>query len=196
MGKSLHDLLRKIHGEKLDVLSDDIVPFVKDGKETFWLTIDQYDFQVYNKKEERLLYLFDRTKQTEIHHLYRNEKIVLGIIFLDNYEEITQNMEDTAKSQLNSQVTSILNNWSNQHGIYLKRTSQERFMAVMNQEILNKLEKIKFEILDEVRELITDKNVPLTLSIGIGLGSDALPDLGELTQSSLDLALGRGGGCY
>ncbi|WP_272953903.1 DHH family phosphoesterase [Gracilibacillus saliphilus] len=180
-------------GDNLDALSDDISSYLKDDKETFWLTIDQYDLQVYNKKEEKLLYLFDRTKQTELHTLYQNEKTVLGIIFLDNYEEITQNMDDTAKSQINSQVTSILNNWSNEHEIYLKRTSQERFMAVMNQKILADLEKSKFEILDEVRELITDKNVPLTLSIGIGLGSEGLPGLGELTQSSLDLALGRGG---
>ncbi|MGP4038993.1 DHH family phosphoesterase [Gracilibacillus sp. D59] len=180
-------------GEKMDVLSDDIPSYLKDDKDTFWITIGQHDFQVYNKKEERLLYLFDRTKQTELHMLYQNEKTVLGIIFLDNYEEITQNMDDTAKSQINSQVTSILNNWSNEHGIYLKRTSQERFMAVMNQKILSDLEKSKFEILDEVRELITDKNVPLTLSIGIGLGNEGLPALGELTQSSLDLALGRGG---
>lgn len=102
-------------------------------------------------------------------------------------------MDDTAKSQINSQVTSLLNNWSKERGIYLKRTSQERFLAVFNQDILTQLEKEKFEILDEVRELITDKNVPLTLSIGIGLGSELLPDLGKLTQSSLDLALGRGG---
>ncbi|WP_058309171.1 DHH family phosphoesterase [Gracilibacillus massiliensis] len=182
-----------IVGENLEVLSDKIVSYLKDNKESFWLTIDDYDFQVYNKKEERLLYLFDRTKQTELHQMYQNEKTVLGIIFLDNYEEITQNMDDTAKSQINSQVTATLNKWSQEHGIYLKRTSQERFMAVMNQNILGHLEKIKFEILDEVRELITDKNVPLTLSIGIGLGSESLPELGELTQSSLDLALGRGG---
>ncbi|SHN33306.1 DHH family phosphoesterase [Gracilibacillus kekensis] len=180
-------------GENLEILSDNLISQLKDSKDTFWLTIDEYDFQVYNKKEERLLYLFDRTKQTELHHMYQNEKTVLGIIFLDNYEEITQNMDDTAKSQLNSQVTATLNKWSHEHEIYLKRTSQERFMAVMNQKILGELEKIKFEILDEVRELITDKNVPLTLSIGIGLGSESLPELGELTQSSLDLALGRGG---
>ncbi|GAE93864.1 phosphoesterase [Gracilibacillus boraciitolerans JCM 21714] len=180
-------------GENLEVLSNDITSILKDEKEIFWLTIDEYDFQVYNKREERLLYLFDRTKQTELQCLYQNDKTVLGIIFLDNYEEISQNLDDTAKSHINSQVTSTLNKWSNEHGIYLKRTSQERFLAVMNQRILSELEDIKFEILDEVRELITDKNIPLTLSIGIGLGCETLPNLGELTQSSLDLALGRGG---
>ncbi|QTN01171.1 hypothetical protein ERJ70_18920 [Sediminibacillus dalangtanensis] len=180
-------------GKSLNELSDDLVLKVKEDNNEIWLSMEDYKFQVMIKKEERLLYFFDRTRQTEIQNLYHNEQTVLGIIFLDNYEEITQAMDDTAKSQINSKVTSILNEWSNDYGIYLKRISQERFLAVMNQQILNQLEKNKFEILDEVRELISDKNVPLTLSIGVGLGGVSLPALGELAQSSLDLALGRGG---
>ncbi|MCT2537871.1 DHH family phosphoesterase [Aquibacillus koreensis] len=181
-------------GKSLNELSDELITMIKEDKEEIWITINDYEFQILAKKDERLLYLFDRTKQTEIQNLYHNEQTVLGIIFLDNYEEITQAMDDTNKSQINSRVTSILNDWSNQYGIYLKRTSQERFLAIMNQQILDQLEKSKFEILDEVRELISDnKNVPLTLSIGIGLGGVSLPTLGELAQSSLDLALGRGG---
>ncbi len=182
-----------IVGEQLAFLSPNLISNMKDKQDSFTLKIEQYDFQVLNKKDERLLYFFDRTKQVQIQNRYKNEQTVLGTIFLDNYDEITQNMDDTAKSQINSRVTSILNEWSTSLGIYLKRTSQERFLAVMNKQILEELEKSKFEILDEVRELISDKNVPLTLSIGIGVGSESLPELGELTQSSLDLALGRGG---
>lgn len=180
-------------GKSLHELSDAIIPAIKEDKKEMSLNLEHYSFEVLIKKEERLLYLFDRTKQKEIQNLYQNDKTVLAIIFLDNYEELTQAMDDTSKSHLNSEVTAILNRWSNDHGIYLKRTSAERFMAVMNQEILDKLERTKFEILDEVRELISDQNVPLTLSIGIGKGSPSLPELGELAQSSLDLALGRGG---
>lgn len=182
-----------IVGDSLKKLSDQMIPAIKDEEEEVWITVDGYKLQTIIRREERLLYLFDRTKQTEIHNRYENEQTVISIIFLDNYEEITQGMDDTAKSHINSQVTSILNKWANDYGIYLKRTSQERFMAVMNQEILNTLEKAKFEILDDVRELITDQNVPLTLSFGIGVGPVSLPELGELSQSSLDLALGRGG---
>ncbi|MGI8313922.1 DHH family phosphoesterase [Halobacillus mangrovi] len=182
-----------IVGKSLKDISDKLIQPIKDGEDEVWVNVDGYKLQTIIKKKERLLYLFDRTKQTEISNLYQNEQTVLSIIFLDNYEEITQGMDDTAKSHINSQVTSILNKWAGDFGIYLKRTSQERFLAVMNQEILHGLEKAKFEILDEVRELITDQNVPLTLSFGIGVGPVNLPELGELAQSSLDLALGRGG---
>ncbi|WP_430789587.1 DHH family phosphoesterase [Virgibacillus flavescens] len=180
-------------GNSLNLLSEELVPMIKENKKEIWFQLDGYQFQTAIKKQERLLYLFDRTTQTEIQQLYHNEQTTLSIIFLDNYEEITQNMDDTVKSQLNSKVTSVLNNWSHENGMYLKRTSQDRFVAVGTKEILHQLEKSKFDILDEVRELNADQNIPVTLSIGIGLGSVDLPALGELAQSSLDLALGRGG---
>ncbi|HLR61224.1 MAG TPA: DHH family phosphoesterase [Lentibacillus sp.] len=180
-------------GKSLNMLSDDFVSKVKENDNEIWLDLEGYHFQVSIKKDERLLYLSDRTVQSEIQSRYVNEKIVLAIIFLDNYEEITQNMDDTLKSQLNSKVTSVLNNWSNDYGIYMKRSSQDRFLAVLTKEKLDQLEKSKFDILDEVRELNAEQNIPITLSIGIGVGDSTLPDLGEMAQSSLDLGLGRGG---
>ncbi|SDC41290.1 c-di-AMP phosphodiesterase, consists of a GGDEF-like and DHH domains [Pelagirhabdus alkalitolerans] len=181
-------------GDSLSVLSDELIRGIKENEDQVSVQLGACQFHVVIKREERLLYFFDRTQQAEVQRLYRNEQTVLGIIFLDNYEEITQAMDDTRKSHVNSRVTSILNEWSSQYGIYLKRISQDRFIAILNQKILTQLEKTKFEILDEVRELISDnKNIPLTLSVGIGLGGDSLPTLGELAQSSLDLALGRGG---
>lgn len=180
-------------GKSLNLLSDDLIPTIKEGKDEVWFELEGYDFQSIIKKEERLLYFFDRTEQKKIQTLYENDQTILAIIFLDNYEEITQNMDDIWKSQLNSKVTAALNDWSHTYGLYLKRTSQERFLAVGTREILGKLEKTKFNILDEIRELNSEQNIPLTISIGVGYGEMLLPALGELAQSSLDLALGRGG---
>ncbi|WP_174615199.1 DHH family phosphoesterase [Virgibacillus ihumii] len=180
-------------GTSLSILDDNLISQIKEDNSEVWLELESYRFQTVVKKNERLLYLFDRTTQSQIQKLYHNEQTVLSIIFLDNYEEITQNMDDTLKSQLNSKVTSVLNSWSNDYGIYLKRTSQDRFLAVSTKETLDQLEKSKFDILDEVRGLNAEHNIPLTLSIGIGYGNVPLPSLGELAQSSLDLSLGRGG---
>ncbi|MFS0749752.1 DHH family phosphoesterase [Oceanobacillus sp. 1P07AA] len=180
-------------GESLHLLSEDLIPMIKENKEEVWIELAGYMFLTVIKKEEKLLYFMDRTDQEALKQRYHNEQTVLAIIFLDNYEEITQNMDDTAKSQLNSQVTTILNNWSSHYGLYLKRTSQERFLAVGTKKILQQLEKVKFDILDEVREMEGVENNPVTLSVGIGVGNMTLPELGEVAQSSLDLALGRGG---
>ncbi|RFB10615.1 DHH family phosphoesterase [Bacillus sp. HNG] len=181
VGRSLYDV------EEL------IVPLIQQEIESETITLNEQKFKVIIKREERLLYFFDVTEQMEIVQLYEAERTVLGIIFLDNYDEVTQGMDDQRKSSLNSQVTSILNEWANEHGVFLKRTSSERFIAVLNEEILSNLEKTKFTILDDVRENTAKDSVALTLSIGIGIGVPTLPELGVAAQSSLDLALGRGG---
>ncbi|MBD8071256.1 DHH family phosphoesterase [Bacillus sp. PS06] len=180
-------------GQSLYSVADSLIPLIKQEVDTEIITLYDQKFKVIIKREERLLYFFDVTEQTEIEKLYEDERTVLGVIFLDNYDEVTQGMDDQKKSQINSQVTSILNNWASENGVYLKRTSSERFTAVLNEHILTQLEKGKFTILDEVREQTSKDSIPLTLSIGIGSGVPSLPELGALAQSSLDLALGRGG---
>jgi len=182
-------------GKSLDTLSNQFIPAVKDEREEVWFSLEGSQLQAKMKLDEHLIYVFDRTSEIEIQTMYENDQTIIAIIYLDNYDEITQNMEDTLKSQLNSRVTAALNKWALQYGLYLKRTSQDRFLAVGTQEVLAQLEKVKFNILDEVREMDAEEEQknPVTLSIGVGVGKVPLPLLGELAQSSLDLALGRGG---
>lgn len=180
-------------GRSMNDVAETLVPLVKQEVDTETITLHERKFKVIIKRDERLLYFFDVTEQTEIEKQYEDERTVLALIFLDNYDEVTQGLDDQTKSTINSQVTSLLNKWATDYGIYLKRTSSERFMAILNENILIKLEKSKFSILDEVRESTTVQNISLTLSIGIGSGVPSLTELGDLAQSSLDLALGRGG---
>lgn len=180
-------------GRSLYDVADSLVPLIKQEVETEIITLHDRKFRVIHKPEERLLYFFDVTEQTEIEKMYQEERTVIAIIFLDNYDELTQGMDDQTKSSLNSLVTQILNKWAQDNGVFLKRVSSERFIAVFNEHILQLLEKGKFTILDDVREITSKQNVPLTLSVGVGTGVSSLPELGSLAQSSLDLALGRGG---
>lgn len=180
-------------GRSLYDVGDSLIPIIKQEVETEIITLLDRKFRVVHRSEERLLYFFDITEQVEIEKLYEDERTVIAIIFLDNYDELTQGMDDQPRSNLNSLVTSILNNWANENGVLLKRISSDRFIGVFNEHILQQLEKGKFSILDDVRETTSKQNVPLTLSIGVGSGVPSLPELGILAQSSLDLALGRGG---
>ncbi|WP_100332674.1 DHH family phosphoesterase [Bacillus xiapuensis] len=179
-------------GESLYELAEAIIPIIKNEKEDI-IQIDDREFKVHIRPEERLLYFLDVTEQKQLERRYQEERTVLAIIYLDNYDDLTRGMDDQTRSHLNSLVTSILNNWAKEYGIFLKRISSERFFAVLNEKILHNLEGNKFAILDEVREKTAKQAASLTLSIGIGQGDLPLPDIGNLAQSSLDLALGRGG---
>ena len=180
-------------GRSLYDVSPSIIPLIKQEVETEIVTLHERKFRVVHKVEERLLYFFDVTEQTEIEKLYEDERSAIAIIFLDNYDDLTQGMDDQTRSSINNSVTAILNKWATDNGVLLKRISSDRFIAIFNEHILQSLEKGKFTILDDVRELTTRQNVPLTLSIGVGSGVSSLPELGNIAQSSLDLALGRGG---
>lgn len=181
-------------GQDLFVLSEELQNIRKsDEKQNCVVTIQDRKFKVLHKQEEKLLYFFDVTDQVEIEKQYHDDRTVIAILFIDNYDDITQGMDDQTKSMTNSTVTSIINDWAEEHDIYIKRIDTDRFLAVMNEATLNELEKKKFSILDDVREKTAKKNLSLTLSIGIGAGSPSLIELGELAQSSLDLVLGRGG---
>ncbi|MEC1624653.1 cyclic-di-AMP phosphodiesterase GdpP [Bacillus mojavensis] len=180
-------------GRSLYDTCESVVPLIKQEVESETVTLNDRKFKVIIKRDERLLYFFDVTEQIQIEKQYENERTVLAYIFLDNYDDVTQGLDDQTRSTMNSQVTSLLNAWAQEYGIFLKRTSSERFIAVLNENILTELENSKFSILDEVREKTSFDGVALTLSVGVGASVSSLKELGDLAQSSLDLALGRGG---
>ncbi|MBB5174761.1 DHH family phosphoesterase [Texcoconibacillus texcoconensis] len=180
-------------GETVDVISESLPKRLRAEQDEFVITVNERAYRVVVKRNERLLYLFDVTDEQELKHRFEQEKTVLGTVYLDNYEEVTQGMDDQLRSKLMSHVTSSLNQWSQTYDIFLRRASADRFIAVLNEGTLEQLEEERFTILDEVREVTGQENVSLTLSIGIGSGERSLRELGSLAQSSLDLALGRGG---
>lgn len=182
IGLNVHELSEQIP----DVLSSDEI-------NDMTVEIGDYNFKVFYKPEEKLLYFFDVTEQVEIETLYYGDRTVIGILFIDNYDEITQGMDDQVRGQLNSLITSTVNSWGAEFGIFVKRVASDRFIAVLNESILLTLEKTKFSILDEIREVTTQFGHGVTLSAGVGAASTSLVELGALAQSSLDLVLGRGG---
>lgn len=181
-------------GEEMFILSEELYELTKsDDKREQTVTINDRKYKVVYKQEEKLLYFFDVTEQLKIESQYYADRTVLAILFIDNYDELTQGMDDQSRSLTNTIVTSIINDWASEHGIFAKRINSDRFLAILNEKILSELEKKKFSILDDIREKTAQKNLSLTLSIGVGAGSSSLIKLGELAQSSLDLVLGRGG---
>lgn len=181
-------------GESIYSLSDDFHTLVKSEEiRDLTVTLGDRKYRVYYKADDRLFYLFDITEQVEIESLYYADRTVIGILFIDNYDELAQGMDDQTRSNLNSLVTSLINDWGATHGIFVKRVSSDRFMAVFNESILKQLEVSKFAILDDIREVTAKDNLALTLSIGVGAGSASLVELGSMAQSGLDLVLGRGG---
>lgn len=186
-------LNEQLIGSPLKSMSEELHKEVDEQEKEIHTDIKGRDFRVVHYPDERLLYFFDASEEFEYKFLYEMDKTVIGLIFLDNLDEVTQGLDDQVRSRLLSHVTDSLNKWAKANDILIRRTSSDRFIAIMTEETLESLEENRFTLLDEIRERTGEEKVSLTLSVGIGSGEESLRELGALAQSSLDLALGRGG---
>ncbi|MFX3645758.1 MAG: DHH family phosphoesterase [Paenibacillus sp.] len=155
--------------------------------------LDDRHYGVIHNPQERYVYVYEITELAILRDKYENERLALGILVLDNLDEAAQGMDDQQRTALIARVTSEITSWAKQYEVYLRRLSSDRYLLMLNHKSLQELEQSRFVILDEVREMTADLKVPMTLSVGLAFGSDSISEMGELAQSSLDMALGRGG---
>lgn len=165
----------------------------KDKEGTIETVVGNDVYELMFRFEDRLLYIRNITQRWELARRYEDEKPALGIVLLDSLEEVTLGMDDQQRINLLSKVTAELTEWARKHHLYMKKFATDRFLIVTDQKTLKQLEQLRFGILDTVREMTSNQKIPLTLSIGFAAGSQTIVELGRLAQTSLDIALARGG---
>jgi cyclic-di-AMP phosphodiesterase len=122
-----------------------------------------------------------------------NEKTVVGLIYIDNYDEVIESVDDSAIPMLTAIVDRKLTAMIHEARGILKKTEKDRYFFCITSEALAQLQKNKFEILNEIRMITVGEHIPVTLSIGIGIGEVTLEAAMKSAKAAIDLALGRGG---
>ena len=176
----------------------DLMPEIKDLFDIETPVDNQFEifgkhYKVNYQRDSGYIYFFDITESKVVMQRFRDTRPIILNLSLDNYEDVYDSLDDEVASRLDATIVITLTDWAKKNSIYLKRIDEDRFIGLLNVKDLKKIEKDKFQILDTIRSLKEDFGAPITLSIGVGMGTDFLPELGELAKSSLDLALGRGG---
>lgn len=157
------------------------------------VTWNDSHFEMIIQKDIKAVYLMDITHYYNIQERYRNTRLVVGQIFLDNYDEVTKTMSDETISNVSNYITTALSDWAHTMGVFLKRVDEDHFFMLGYRQSLVRIENRKFKILDKIRKDTSKQNSPITLSIGVAYGGDDLNELSKQAQSNMDLALGRGG---
>jgi len=167
----------------------------EDDSETLSEVIEWYgnDYRITPEHDINVIYLEDISKYTETKKELNENRSVVGWLFLDNYDEVTKGLDDRAISNFNSLLTTYLSNWARQHNIYYKRIQNDKYLLLLRYSELHRLEDEKFNIINNIREYTSKRNLPLTISIGLSYGEAPFVELANLAQKDLDLALGRGG---
>jgi len=179
-------------GETLGKLFPSLSPN-KEVQAPIELMINQRMYSLTVRDKNRVIYVNDITESWAIHKKYDEERLSLGIVMIDNLEEVAQGLDDNQRSTLLSKVTTMITDWAQRHEIFLKRLTSDRFLLVTDQRTLRLLEQTRFDVLDDVREITSDQKIPITLSIGFAAGAEHITELGQWVHRSLDIALGRGG---
>lgn len=140
-----------------------------------------------------LISFVDRTEENELKKLIDNTKVTVGIIFIDNYEETFQGLDEIQKGEITSKLDKILRSWvKDNHGIITK-LDKDRYAIFIEKQYIEQMEKSKFAVLDAVKEITNITKLPITVSIGMSSSETSLSDRYSASTSALDIALGRGG---
>ena len=155
---------------------------------------DNENYKLFdNKTKIVFMYLIDETDYYDLKEDFDGNKQVTGLIYIDNYEEVTENMEDSKASMLLAMIDRKLSRYiSHMHGV-IKKLEKDKFFFIMTKKDIEEMIKDRFSILEQVKEIMSNENLPLTISIGVGYEGQNLEFNNELARLSMDMALGRGG---
>lgn len=138
-------------------------------------------------------YWVDVSDYSSIREEFYSSRPVCAILMLDNYEELSKGISDTAKSALLSSIDEKLGEWTAPTGGLFCRYDRDRYLFLFEERCLPQLQEGKFAVLDAVRTVLNPKGMPATLSIGIGRDADTFQELFQYASLSVEMALSRGG---
>ena len=139
-----------------------------------------------------LLYFIDVTDYEELKKEYEKRKLAIGLVSVDNYDELINIAEDWQLELIN-QIDKFIRGWATKIGAAITRYKDHLYSFTMDQECYQQLKADNFGILDEARKIDAGADFPVTLSIGVGMGGETPAVSDRYAQDALDIALGRGG---
>ncbi len=140
-----------------------------------------------------MIYFIDETELTDLRRENREEKSVVALVYLDNYEEAMDNVDEVHSSLMNVLVDREINKYSLAHHALNKKLEKDKYLLIMNQKSLGEVEEDHFSLLEEVKTINIGNDTVMTISIGVGIGGTDYNQNYEYARSAIEMALGRGG---
>ena len=140
-----------------------------------------------------ILYFIDETEKYELIKENKDKDTCVGIIMVDNYEEVMQRVNAEQKTQLMAKVESTIYDWVNETNGILVKADRDTYVYLFEQKNLEKIKEEKFAILDSIKNLVRKDKIQLTLSIAISNEGDTERDVYKSASAAMDVILGRGG---
>lgn len=203
--KNLTSIFPEITREVLDL---------KEGEVTFHTFLNERKFQIQMKAvymqdpEEDIaqaigseaagqmllaFYLYDETEILSYKKMVDDQKMVAGLIYLDNYDEALESVEEVRRSLLTALIDRKISKYITAMNGIVKKLEKDKYFVAIKQSYIPELKENRFSILEEVKTVNIGNEMAVTLSIGLGMNGESYSRNYEYARIAIDMALGRGG---
>ena len=191
-------------GQRLsDVLPESELEWVKAGqleapddqviRERRFRCLGYVPKSVAGEPEVALLQWIDSTELLDTRDEYFRSRPVVSIILIDNYDDLTNNLNDVSISNLNAALNSRISTWAENIGGLLRKLERNRFLFIFESKDLFRITEGKFSLLESVREITNPNGIAATLSFGVGKDGAGFQENYDFAALALEMALSRGG---
>lgn len=139
------------------------------------------------------MYMFDETDINMYIQKLRDERFVVGLVYIDNYEDALEAIDDVRRSLFVGLIDKRVNKYFSPGAAIVRKMEKDKYLVVFRYKYLEKLLADKFSILEDIKGVKIGNEMTLTLSIGVGTGASDYSKNFDMAKAAMDLALGRGG---
>lgn len=177
---------------------------VEKNERRFRISLNRIYFDAIAKEGELLeteealefltaFYLFDETELNRYMIENQEQKQVAALVYIDNYDEALNSIEDVKRSLLVALIDRRVNQYFSQFDALVRKMEKDKYFVVFKYKYLRQMEEDKFKLLEDVKTVKVGNEMAVTLSIGVGINGDSYNQSYEHARAAIDLALGRGG---
>ncbi len=178
----------------LETISKEIYDLVRQkGFESTTLKIYTYEYEILNDSTNNILYFTEVTEREETKRKYEANTDVVAMLNLDNLSDAIQVLDVAERSYIQGKYLEALEGWAEEFDFFLIPVTTSRLAAIMTKEVLQRLVKDEFKIIEQIGSISKENDLMVTLSGGFACANIKINKLGDIAQDSLDLSLSRGG---
>jgi len=202
---SIQDIFEELSLEQLPTVEEDVTLHIVHGRKNYRVLLRLLDMSDYRDDMPWMLedeeanvntligmYLYDETEINALKKENAEERMLVGLLYIDNYEEAFEGADEVRRSLVTAWVEREINKYMQSIDAIIKRLEKDKYIFVFKQKYLSVIEANRFSILEEIRNL-NIYEMQVTISIGVGVGASTYNKNYELARTAIDLALGRGG---
>lgn len=184
---NIKSLIADISFEKLQ---SETTEYIKYHKRIYRLSLNDLSSQ---NTEVYALCFYDETRLKQLEKETDSNRLAIGLIYLDNYDEVIETVEEVRRSLLEALIDRKINQYFSAADGIVKKLEKDRYFFLIKKKELEKLEADRFELLEDVKNVNIGNEMSITLSVGIGYGTSKYAQKYDFARIAMDMALGRGG---